>query len=526
MIIPSDVTVTLRNISGLGKVIYMCNQDNPNPGGTTNIILEGDNSGFFIGQQDNIENLIISGDGSLTLNSQSTFNDGSNTVINGGTITAPYFNVGQNAGGNSFTVNDGAINLTEGGLWTSVSGETTDIIINGGNVSVFVNHDDLLSYTSIGIGGNNNSSNIVNVTVTDGTITFNSNTDGLTGDYFIKASSITFGTTNVKSAWDAKTWSADGYQNFGPLRATYTASSHTLVLATNPDPAPVITLETPLTLEALSDGTIRVYDPQSGMQYSLNGGAKQTMSGNTEINVSQGDKVAFYGNGTSITSYKDTMITGGTADVKVYGNIMSLVDEENFATATTLPETYTFYKLFYHYEHLTDASGLLLPATTLASANTHCYAEMFSNCDNLVAGPSELPATTLSLRCYQEMFSSCPSLTVAPILPATTLEGYCYYRMFRGCTSLTEAPVLPAPELTGNCYREMFSGCSSLNSITCLATSVINSSNSTSSWVNGVASLGTFTKASGANVSTDAGGSGSTWPRSIRGIPEGWDIDQ
>lgn len=279
------------------------------------------------------------------------------------------------------------------------------------------------------------------------------------------------------------------------------------------EPVEVNPYAVPLTLEALSGGTIVVYDPQSGMQYTLNGGAKQTMSGNTEINVSLGDKVQFYGNGTSIASYLGTMITGGTADVKVYGNIMSLVDEENFATATTLPETYTFYKLFYHYEHLTDASGLLLPATTLASAN-YCYAEMFSNCDNLVAGPSELPATTLSPRCYQAMFLYCTSLTVAPILPATTLEGYCYFQMFRLCTSLTEAPVLPAPKLTSNCYREMFSGCSSLNSITCLATSAINSSSSTFNWVIGVASGGTFTKASTA-----------TWPTGPRGIPEGWTVN-
>lgn len=62
-------------------------------------------------------------------------------------------------------------------------------------------------------------------------------------------------------------------------------------------------LATPLTLEALTDGTIVVNDPRSGMQYTLNGGAKTTMSGTTNINVVAGDKVAFYGNGTSITSY-------------------------------------------------------------------------------------------------------------------------------------------------------------------------------------------------------------------------------
>ena len=76
---------------------------------------------------------------------------------------------------------------------------------------------------------------------------------------------------------------------------------------------------TPLTIEALTAGTIVVRDPQSGMQYTLNGGAKTAMTESpTEITVAVGDKVAFYGNGTSITSYDDTRIAGGDADVKVY----------------------------------------------------------------------------------------------------------------------------------------------------------------------------------------------------------------
>ena len=265
--------------------------------------------------------------------------------------------------------------------------------------------------------------------------------------------------------------------------------------------------EIPLTVQALTDGTIVVKYP-TDMQYSLNGCEKTTMTGTTTINVSAGDKVQLYGDGTIITSYKYPMIAGGTAQAKVYGNIMSLVDKENFATATTLTASNTFYTLFADYENLTDASGLLLPATKLSQ---RCYYCMFGGCTSLTAAP-KLPAKTLANNCYEGMFARCTSLTTAPELPAETLANYCYYGMFYGCTSLTAAPVLPAETLTSYCYYEMFSGCSNLSSVTCLAT-VINS-NSTGNWLSGVAATGTFTKAA----------SMSSWPEGIKGIPSGWTV--
>ena len=78
-----------------------------------------------------------------------------------------------------------------------------------------------------------------------------------------------------------------------------------------------VTLATPLTVEALTDGTITVSNLKTGMQYSLNGAAK-TSDGIASITVKAGDKVAFYGNGTTITSYNGTMINNGTANVKIY----------------------------------------------------------------------------------------------------------------------------------------------------------------------------------------------------------------
>lgn len=241
-------------------------------------------------------------------------------------------------------------------------------------------------------------------------------------------------------------------------------------------------LKTPLTLKALTDGKIKVTKPKNGMQYSLNGGTKTDMNGGTtEIPVEAGDKVRFYGNGTSITSYNGTTITG-TAWMKVYGNIMSLVDENNFATtAAMLSSTNAFKQLFYNNVNLIDASGLLLPATELTR---YCYCQMFYGCTKLTMAP-ELPAKTLDTGCYTAMFNDCKRLTAAPELPATTLADFCYDSMFTGCSSLT--------------------------SVTCLATSGINSNKSTDSWLLNVAYTGTFIAASTA-----------VWPDGNNGIPSNW----
>jgi len=105
---------------------------------------------------------------------------------------------------------------------------------------------------------------------------------------------------------------------------------------------------TPLTLEALTSGTIEVNIEDvmgkstvvqtTGMKFSLNGGEKNLIFETTTININAGDKVQFYGNGTSTNSYQGTKIAGGTANVKAYGNIMSLIDETGYATLTTLPD--------------------------------------------------------------------------------------------------------------------------------------------------------------------------------------------
>ena len=213
---------------------------------------------------------------------------------------------------------------------------------------------------------------ITDLTVNDGTITYRVTRSAAPGPIYLAIrptdnANITVtgtdGTDTYTKSLSAKTYAAGNIYNLG-WRMTRTRDA------------------VPLTMEALSTGTIVVTNPKDGMQYSKNGGAKTAVTSDA-ISVTTGDKVAFYGNGTSITAYGASSASsstriGGTAQVKAYGNIMSLVDETGFATATTLSSNYAFTSLFYQNTHLTDANGLLLPATTMSA---YCYRNMFNGCN-------------------------------------------------------------------------------------------------------------------------------------------------
>ena len=246
-------------------------------------------------------------------------------------------------------------------------------------------------------------------------------------------------------------------------------------------------LGTPLTFEIISDGNIcwKAYDTAYTVkiEYKKNNGEWTEITsstGGTNISVVNGDTVQFRGNNALYYDGNETTFSGTTAGFKIKGNIMSLINSTGFTRLTTLESEGTFRSLFNRCSGLTDASNLVLPATTL------------------------------SPYCYYRMFYGCTSLTTAPELPATTLVEACYCGMFRQCKSLITAPELPATLLVANCYDSMFYDCKKLNYIKCLA---INN-NGTSNWVDGVASSGTFVKAASMN----------NWPTGNSGIPENWVI--
>ena len=226
-------------------------------------------------------------------------------------------------------------------------------------------------------------------------------------------------------------------------------------------------------------------EPWPSLEYSITGTAWGSYYGEEIVLENVGDKVFFRGNnesfyGMTIVGYNDE--TGApiyeyagsqfscTADCYVYGNIMSILDKENFATATTVPER-AFYALFEGNQNISNhpQKPLVLPATTL---NISCYENMFKGCTGLTSAP-ELPATTLAESCYANMFNNCTGLTAAPELPATTMERFCYSYMFSECTSLTAAPELPATTLAESCYASMFNNCTSLTEAELPATTMV-----------------------------------------------------
>ena len=237
---------------------------------------------------------------------------------------------------------------------------------------------------------------------------------------------------------------------------------------------------TPLTLEAKSDGTItfllKDHADIQPITYRLNNGSPVTISKGTTattINVSAGDRVAFYGNNSfygdgSSPNYTTSSKISGTADCYVYGNIMSLIDADNFAALETINHDYTFPHLFYNNTHLFNHSwkDFILPAKNVKQ---YSYAYMFYGCTNLSKAP-DLPATKVARSCYEYMFQNCSSLVYIPsTLPATDLAAdeasACYMAMFRNCTKITTAPSLPSTTLITNCYFSMFEGCTSLKTI-------------------------------------------------------------
>lgn len=233
-------------------------------------------------------------------------------------------------------------------------------------------------------------------------------------------------------------------------------------------------LETPLTFEAKSAGakvTFIANDDaiEKTVEFSTDDGAtwtekstNNTAGGIVVTLTNVGDKVMFRGTNAAYSDLDKYNSFSCTADCYVYGNVMSLINKDNFATNTTLEAQGTFYYLFKDntkiYNH--DSKTLELPATTLQDA---CYKYMFLCCTNLTKAPN-LPATDLANHCYYSMFESCYALTsTQEELPATTLQTYCYMGMFHGCSALTKAPKLPAPSLVGYCYQSMFDGCTNLN---------------------------------------------------------------
>ena len=230
---------------------------------------------------------------------------------------------------------------------------------------------------------------------------------------------------------------------------------------------------TPLTLKAVEEGKIKIWNPlELEIKYRKNDGDKEIAG--SEISLAEGDVVELFGNNDAYAEspYTTDHVTNITVTnlCEIYGNVNSLLDEDDFGEITTIPAPYAFGGLFANNDY----------------------------------DPEENPDYLLVNGAY-------------PIaLPATTLTEGCYAGMFKNCNELNIAPDLPAPTLVKNCYAYMFYGCKKLTWVCCLATD-INAENCTANWLFDVAESGTLKKAE------SMGG----WTlNSSSGLPVGWSFNE
>lgn len=141
----------------------------------------------------------------------------------------------------------------------------------------------------------------------------------------------------------------------------------------------------PLTLENCGDEYCNVTVSDFGdLQYKLGDGDWTTYTSTTRIRLnSRGEKVSFRGtNATTGSGGSNYMNINCNGPCYVYGNVMSLLSKDNYATMTELPYDHTFQNLFMGNSYITHAENkdLVLPATTLTQ---YCYYQMFSGCTNM-----------------------------------------------------------------------------------------------------------------------------------------------
>lgn len=232
------------------------------------------------------------------------------------------------------------------------------------------------------------------------------------------------------------------------------------------------------TVEMLSDGMLS-FSGTGVFSFSVNEDNWQERSvnyGMVSISLAYGSTVRI--SSTPATRFGLTI----TSEVvhTVYGNAMSLLYGAHFRDKTEVGAL-SLQRLFYHNNGLTDASNLILPATTLAT------------------------------RCYQSMFQGCSNLRGAPALPSTTLAASCYMNMFDSCKSILSPIELPAEYLVDSCYAAMFRH-SNVEIIKCHAINP-DIESSTYVWLKNTSTFGTFYCPEGVE-----------WERGDSGIPEGWEI--
>lgn len=170
------------------------------------------------------------------------------------------------------------------------------------------------------------------------------------------------------------------------------------------------------------------------------------------------------------------MVATGTLELKIGGNILTLLDKDVSKFENKRLPDYCFANLFKDSRAIYDASQLEL---TPKLSSIGLYMSMFQGCSYMVTSPQKIYLTDMSTDCCRTMFYKCSSLVNIPETwcPNVTELGYYVYtssgsktwQMAKSCfmscfreTAIKKLPQLPATTLANTCYGYMFAGCKGL----------------------------------------------------------------
>lgn len=211
-------------------------------------------------------------------------------------------------------------------------------------------------------------------------------------------------------------------------------------------------------------GTLTITKGGGTLKYSLDGVDFTNYDFTTHPTISVPAGANVYMKGAITRESSDTKQLRFSMDVNntIGGNILSIIDENNYTTMTTLPN---------------NALGHMFNGNThLISAGDLNFGQVTTFGDNV------LWAT----------FKGCP-ITATPDFSNITTIGYdCMYEAFQGCTALSVAPDLSSISSIGSeGMRQIFSGCTSLTTVYAPNVSTWDTSKM-SNWLYGVAANGTL----------------------------------
>ena len=255
------------------------------------------------------------------------------------------------------------------------------------------------------------------------------------------------------------------------------------------------------------------------LSYSLDDGetwTTTTISGAvTFATISTGQKIIFKGtNGNFATAWDNYNYFTANKQFKVYGNIMSLLNGDDFKENSEFNGHTNHCAGLFRSTYLVDASNLILPATTLYESS---YNGMFRGCYNLAYGPKLLPALDVPHDGYSSMFEGCIKLVEGPKIDAITVSGdgammrmFCMSRNSKVTAAMTKSPILRIknPSSYANIYQQLFYGNGNITEVTILAE---GTNLSFDNWLGYTNSGGVIKK-----LST------TTLVSGYNGIPNGW----